>query len=1340
MPDTSGCDCEDDQEEQLLRMFEDESVISSSEEEQIDKDECAIQAVQDDKKRQKEVDAWRLHIENGHVPFRRDCHHCILGSAINRQHRRVKHPTSYSLSVDLFGPLQTHERGRDEESEPPIQVGSKDDGKYDDHLSDYEPSELEEWSQQPLEDHNTLGEVPAQIPERSEIRLPWDDEVLPADDDLLLEYADELKTPVEQVVLRFMIGLKSKTGVDVAAGVQRLVLHINRDYPVRVLHCGPGTEFTSDRLKVWLSNQGVRLQHTLPTDKRSNGLAERTVGLLKARARTLLSSAALAAQYWPLAMRYACESHNRQVLGQPPLPIFGQRVLHRLKKPSGALNELMNRWVTTRYMTPHLSIPEGHMLINSEGNLVASKGFRANVVDPSAIEDLDFPALVVDDVTHLDEPEPPALSVVPPALAESPPKVDKKENAMKPFPLLPRLDISGCPLNMDVWKLLKPLMYNNKLFALEASGCNLTGKVENMAQISARPSYFGLYILDLSKNNINALEGKPLDTCLYDLTGNPLEQISEHYFTMPGKLDIRATNFSSTRNGSIEWHSNHSKSWSELFDIANTSFTRNHSVCSWVTSVDNPRCELLVSPETFAPDRLCQCRDFYGGSGVDCIKCPGPSMKDPLNHTRRCCTCENGKARATIDNETDLRCFRCFGSGCEGRNCTAYCSVGHSGSLCRTCAENYAYAPRPHSLRCEKCAADARGGSRRLLMLLLAVVLIVVVSICQWWCVYRVQKRSSIERGQRTQEFIDQSLLMVTFVQLLQMVHASIASSSRQTVLDAGSAAGGFQILLTAAQLRIADALRLLNVQCYFEQEYGLFLERLSSAFLLPGICLVAMCVGACRHSVFLALRNCILLMKLLFIGTIEVTLSNLACITADADREKLPPEAHFLKEFPWTRCDALGAPLRLALWLAFVLNALLLPLSFVILAWYMNRQVQPLWSWCRWLRPNFSAGPKGFTLWWGVPPGALEGDGCPEQYLSMLRKSSQVFLAAHAACLLPGLGLPETLDITTSLQKAAPDVGEMPESEQGKHRTNLVVECETKDGWVDMSPSRLERLLSGAREEAMALGDMLLYRQASHQVLKRSLWIGARSAFESFATTDPLLFVGLDKVVVLAITSLCLKKDLAGVATFFGILAVGILRAQPYGTRSRNHLGFACCLALAGYSLCLLLALSIWHDPEWALGTGARFAACAGPFCCYLHLQLAPADMTIEAYKLLAHLKGFDSEKGAGQSYMSAEGSSAAVAAPDSLPDHEVLHVPAAPPAAWTFEQRWPVRWLFHGYRLRIRPWLLSPCVQLLEEVESRALRGVGEVVQRVGGRNTVDGIEMSEVSSLRSRSCGPV
>ena len=137
----------------------------------------------------------------------------------------------------------------------------------------------------------------------------------------------------------------------------------------------------------------MRIQHTIPTDKRSNGLAERMVGLLKGRARTLLSSASLAAGYWPLAMRHACGNHNREVLQKPPLPVFGQKVLHRLKKPSGALNELMNRWVTARYLAPHLSVPEGHVLITREGNLVASKGFRTNYVDPNAFPEIAPPLL-----------------------------------------------------------------------------------------------------------------------------------------------------------------------------------------------------------------------------------------------------------------------------------------------------------------------------------------------------------------------------------------------------------------------------------------------------------------------------------------------------------------------------------------------------------------------------------------------------------------------------------------------------------------------------------------------------------------------------------------------------------------------------------------------------------------------------------------------------------------------------------------------------------------------------------------------------------------------------------
>ena len=494
-----GHQSEDDEGERLTRMFEAESEISSSDDEQDDARRCSVQVAQDlvARKRQKEAQAWRSHIENSHVPFRRDCQHCVLGSAINMQHRRVRHPTSYTLSVDLFGPLQPHERGRDEESvsgNPHLKYGlvgafrlprcvvdahpalEDQDGCLlpdpSDHLSDYEPSEPGDPLQQPLLLHETLGEVSPDLfdelfgdadpllpdvaagavqgatgdREGSDLKLPWDDEVIPSDDDFLMEHVEKLKVPVEQVVLRFVVGLKSKSGADVAAGIQRLVLDINREYPVRVLHCDPGTEFTSDRLKTWLLSQGVRLQHTLPTDKRSNGLAERTVGLLKARARTLLSSTRLSAQYWPLAMRYACETHNRRALGKLSLPVFGQEVLHRVKKPSGALNELMNRWVKARYMTPHLSIPEGHVLITGEGNLVASKGFRAGAVDTNELEDLDLPILVEEEELTCPESEENQMAQLDgqPEQAISPPKVRFRSKSKVRF-----LEVAGNRQDLD---------------------------------------------------------------------------------------------------------------------------------------------------------------------------------------------------------------------------------------------------------------------------------------------------------------------------------------------------------------------------------------------------------------------------------------------------------------------------------------------------------------------------------------------------------------------------------------------------------------------------------------------------------------------------------------------------------------------------------------------------------------------------------------------------------------------------------------------------------------------------------------------------------------------------
>ena len=45
------------------------------------------------------------HVQRGHIPFRRDCQICLQGAAQMRAHRKVLHPDSWTLSMDLSGPF-----------------------------------------------------------------------------------------------------------------------------------------------------------------------------------------------------------------------------------------------------------------------------------------------------------------------------------------------------------------------------------------------------------------------------------------------------------------------------------------------------------------------------------------------------------------------------------------------------------------------------------------------------------------------------------------------------------------------------------------------------------------------------------------------------------------------------------------------------------------------------------------------------------------------------------------------------------------------------------------------------------------------------------------------------------------------------------------------------------------------------------------------------------------------------------------------------------------------------------------------------------------------------------
>ncbi|CAE7383237.1 unnamed protein product, partial [Symbiodinium necroappetens] len=54
----------------------------------------------------KELEQWRVHLRNNHVPYNRKCRTCVESSATGRKHVRIKTPSSYCSSLDVCGPFR----------------------------------------------------------------------------------------------------------------------------------------------------------------------------------------------------------------------------------------------------------------------------------------------------------------------------------------------------------------------------------------------------------------------------------------------------------------------------------------------------------------------------------------------------------------------------------------------------------------------------------------------------------------------------------------------------------------------------------------------------------------------------------------------------------------------------------------------------------------------------------------------------------------------------------------------------------------------------------------------------------------------------------------------------------------------------------------------------------------------------------------------------------------------------------------------------------------------------------------------------------------------------------
>ena len=52
------------------------------------------------------VEEWKTHLQNDHLPFRRDCQTCLQSAGKSRYHRRIVSREALTLSIDLAGPFK----------------------------------------------------------------------------------------------------------------------------------------------------------------------------------------------------------------------------------------------------------------------------------------------------------------------------------------------------------------------------------------------------------------------------------------------------------------------------------------------------------------------------------------------------------------------------------------------------------------------------------------------------------------------------------------------------------------------------------------------------------------------------------------------------------------------------------------------------------------------------------------------------------------------------------------------------------------------------------------------------------------------------------------------------------------------------------------------------------------------------------------------------------------------------------------------------------------------------------------------------------------------------------
>ena len=299
-----------------------------------------------------DLDAWKRHLLNGHLPYSRECRACVVAASRSKAHRRIPHPDAYTLSIDTAGPFELAED----------QLGK---GRYLLVGVYLAPVTKEGQSLIPINEEEELPGVMEDGPElmvvedveKEGMREEW-----PGldDDKAWLEKVEaESDFQVKQVLVVEI--LENRGGPAVVEAIGRMAAKLFLGLPVKRLHSDRAGEYQSRAFQKWCHDRGIMRTFNDGDNFKGNGRAESAIAQVKRGARTLLVAAGLDESFWCHAARHWAEGRMRRQLEsmgwkKRELAPFGQVVWAKRKYYSDRQKYLSTTRTRVRVLCPAVTM------------------------------------------------------------------------------------------------------------------------------------------------------------------------------------------------------------------------------------------------------------------------------------------------------------------------------------------------------------------------------------------------------------------------------------------------------------------------------------------------------------------------------------------------------------------------------------------------------------------------------------------------------------------------------------------------------------------------------------------------------------------------------------------------------------------------------------------------------------------------------------------------------------------------------------------------------------------------------------------------------------------------